>query len=74
MTLAKPHRGVNPLNDYSWPAALVSLVDRSLGCPARFRRLVVLLVLAVFLLGAVVLTAVLLHVPELLVSFWFRRP
>jgi hypothetical protein len=50
-----PTRG-NPDEDPAWPVAVVGLIDRCLGSPKKFRRLLVLLV---FILAALVCLAVL---------------
>jgi hypothetical protein len=65
-----PTRG-NPDGDPAWPVAVVRLIDRCLGSPKRFRRLLVLLVFILMALVFLALLAVAFHmVPGLLT---FRR-
>ncbi|MGW3470796.1 hypothetical protein ACWDKQ_20600 [Saccharopolyspora sp. NPDC000995] len=60
-----PTRG-NADEDPAWPVAVVRLIDRCLGSPKRFRRLLVLLVFIVATLMCLMVLATTFHmVPRL---------
>lgn len=73
MSLNSPLARRYPSVDRSWPAELVSLIDRSLGNRVRFRRLLGLLTAVLAVTAGLTLLAVVIGVPALLTSFVLRR-
>ena len=77
MTVTLPPDTEQPQEQRSWPVATVDLFDNALGCPARFRRLLgLLLVLAglALVVGGVLAGAHALHLlPALGVAGMLRR-
>lgn len=55
MTVTTPQGQEKPTPDHTWPVAVVTLIDRALGSRARFRRLVILLIVLSVTLAAVML-------------------